>query len=492
MRRPRNRQQSFARFEALEPRLAPAVFYVAPAGNDLAAGSAQAPWKTLQHAADLVAPGDQVIVRPGHYAGLDLGRSGTAAAPIVFRGEPGAVIDRPNQRTPDGINLEGANFVTIEGFTLLGLPRAGIRSVVNEHVTIRGNRADQNGRWGIFTGFSDDLRIENNECSRSADEHGIYVSNSGDRPIVRHNKVWGNRGNGIHLNGDESQGGDGIISGALVEGNVIFGNGTGGGSGINADGVQNSRIQNNLLYDNHASGISLYRIDGAASSTGNVVANNTVVQAADGRWALNIRDASTGNTVVNNIFYSFHSYRGSISVDADSLPGLASDYNVLMDRFTTDGGDSRLSLAQWQAATGQDRHSRLSTPAALFIDAAAGNYHLKLQSPAVDAGTTAQAPASDLEGVGRPQGDGCDVGAYELAVATLMGDANRDGRVDLADFGVLKAHFGGEGGWSWGDFSGDGQVDLADFGLLKGNFGRSDELDDGLLLALAIEQARSE
>jgi Right handed beta helix region len=97
--------------------------------------------------------------------------------------------------------------------------------------------------------------------SRSVAEHGIYVSNSGDRPVIRRNHVWGNSGNGIHMNADLSQGGDGLITGAVVEANVIHGNGRTGGSGINGDGVQGSRIVNNILYDNHASGISLYRID---------------------------------------------------------------------------------------------------------------------------------------------------------------------------------------------------------------------------------------
>jgi len=62
--------------------------------------------------------------------------------------------------------------------------------------------------------------------SRSQAEHGIYVGNSGDRPVIRRNVVWGNNANGIHMNGDLSQGGDGIISGAIVEGNIIHDNGS--------------------------------------------------------------------------------------------------------------------------------------------------------------------------------------------------------------------------------------------------------------------------
>jgi len=83
---------------------------------------------------------------------------------------------------------------------------------------------------------------------------------------------------------------------------VIYGNGVGGGSGINMDGVTDSLVQNNLLYDNHASGVSLYRIDGATGSKRNVVVNNTIVNASDARWCVNINNGSTDNTVLDLAF----------------------------------------------------------------------------------------------------------------------------------------------------------------------------------------------
>src|SRR5262249_52149473 len=155
--------------------------------------------------------------------------------------------------------------------------------------------------------FAEGALIENNVTSRSLKEHGIYFANSADLPIIRGNTVWGNRVCGIHMNGDRTQGGTGIIKGALVENNVIYDNGQKGGAGINADGVQDSRFQNNLLYNNHSSGISLYRVDGGGPSKNNVVVNNTILVAADGRWAINIKIGSTGNTVYNNILWNAHS-----------------------------------------------------------------------------------------------------------------------------------------------------------------------------------------
>lgn len=55
---------------------------------------------------------------------------------------------------------------------------------------------------------------------------------------------------------------------------------------------------------------------------------------------------------------------------------------------------------------------------------------------------------------------------------TPLGDADVDGVIGLADFGLLKEHFGMTGTAFDGDFSGDGAIDLADFGLLKENFGK--------------------
>ena len=403
-----------------------ATYLVAPGGSDQGGdGSAQKPWQTLQYAADHVAAGDHVDVAAGNYKGFDLRISGMPGKPITFAAAPGVVINRDNATTTDGINVEGVSYVVIDGFKVTGVSRNGIRGAVCNHVTFRNNVTDANGVRGIFTGFCDDLLIENNSCSRSGKEHGIYVSNSPKRPVIRHNISFGNAGAGIHMNGDISQGGDGIISDALVEDNVIYDNGRLGGSGINCDGIQDSVIRNNLIYGNHASGISLYQGDAGAPSTNNVVVNNTIVMASDGRWCLNIQNGATGNSAWNNILYDLHSFHGSVSISPDSLVGFKSDYNAVMDRYTTDDANTILKLADWQKRTGWDAHSFVTTPALLFVDFAANDYHLSAASPAIDKGTSDHAPGIDLDGHSRPLGAGFDIGAYEFCPggACLYADA---------------------------------------------------------------------
>ncbi|MBA3481855.1 MAG: right-handed parallel beta-helix repeat-containing protein, partial [Pirellulales bacterium] len=227
---------------------------------------------------------------------------------------------------------------------------------------------------------------------------------------------------------------------------------------INMDGVQNSRIENNLIYDAHASGISLYRIDGGGPSSGNVVVNNTIHQASNGRWALNIRDGAVNNTLLNNVLVTQHSFRGAIDISADSLSGLTSDYNAVVSRFTTNSAGSILNLSQWQAQTGQDAHSFVATPAALFEDWAAGDYRLKAGSPAINKGTSMLAPGVDLFGHPRPAG-AVDIGAIESGSA-LTADFNDDGSVDASDLAAWSGAFGTA---PVADSDGDNDSDGADF-----------------------------
>lgn len=404
--------------------------YVAPApgGDDGADGSITTPWLTIQHAAGNAVAGDTIVVRAGTYKGFILGwdnpQNGTPAHPIVFKADHGAIINDCNANTADGVNLEGASYVIVDGFSVMNtkgtITRAGMRAVTDTGVVFRNNTIDSCGTWGIITGFSENILIENNVTSRSVVQHGIYFGNSADHPVIRGNTVFGNSGNGIHMNGDLSQGGDGIISYALVENNIIYDNGASGGSGINCDGVQHSRIQNNVLYNNHASGISLYQTDAAEPAVFDTVVNNTIIEASDARWCMNIKSGSTGAVLINNILFNNHSWHGSVSIDSASLSGLLSDYNVVMDRLSPDDDNTVMTLAQWRAATGQDKHSLVAAPPQLFVNAAANDYHLSATSPARDAGTSQCAPSKDIDGHARPVNAVYDIGAYEFTAADIL------------------------------------------------------------------------
>ncbi len=61
---------------------------------------------------------------------------------------------------------------------------------------------------------------------------------------------------------------------------------------------------------------------------------------------------------------------------------------------------------------------------------------------------------------------------HVLDFFALGGDANHDGRVNLADFNILASNFGGSNRrFSQGDFNYDTRVNLADFNIFAGRFG---------------------
>jgi parallel beta-helix repeat protein len=407
-----------------------ATYYVATHGSDNNAGTSSSPWATLQHAVDSIAPGDSILVTSGTYVGCRIGIPGGPSAPKTLKAAPGAavLINAPGPDNKHDSVIEVENFSltmsdwVIAGFEVADSPKYGIDVRVTDRITVEGNHVYNSALTGIFTAFSDHVLIENNETDHNS-EHGIYQSNSSTYPTIRANKSHDNASSGIHMNGDITEDPPsgkptGLVQYATVEGNIIWNNGTAGGSGINCDGVDDSLISDNLLYNNYASGISLYAIDGAHGSSNNKVYNNTIVMPPNSRFAINIpndgggKKAPVGNSIENNILYTPSAPEGSVLIAAASVEGFHSDHNVVVNRFSANNDSSLISLAKWQA-DGYDLHSIVSTPAQLFVDPAGNNYQLKPGSPAINAGTTLSDVPTDILGVKRPQGAGYDIGCYE-------------------------------------------------------------------------------
>ncbi|MCR4346533.1 MAG: right-handed parallel beta-helix repeat-containing protein [Sulfuricaulis sp.] len=374
-------------------------------------------YSTIQAAVNVVRPGDTILVHDGSYTGFTISADGTSSSRIVVKAAgSSAVINQANSNS-EGITLSNANYVTIEGFTVVGMPDAGIAShnasatSPMRGVIIRNNTVQNSGFMNIYMSQTADSLIEGNIASGAVTSHGIYLANGGsDNTVLRGNRCFNNFKNGIHFNGDSSIGGDGLHSGLTVENNILYNNND---NGVDADGVQDSVFQNNLMYGNGRNALRLFRIDSAQGPKNIKVINNTLIVPSGGGWAIKFSEDLGGHVIFNNILLSENSSTGSISMPNTNF---VSNNNALVGRLTYNGESSIVNLSAWQTA-GFDANSFTTTSSSLFVNAGAANYQLKAGAPAIDTGrislNNVLAPLADILGASRPQGVTFDMGAYE-------------------------------------------------------------------------------
>ena len=176
-----------------------------------------------------------------------------------------------------------------------------------------------------------------------------------------------------------------------IEGNVISANAV---HGIHLDGSApiHSRIENNLIYENAGAGL---QSDAKHEEADLFVANNTVAGNGEGGVVFN-RSALLVH-LINNIVVENEGF--GLVAEASNDPQAWN--NDLWHNASGDYDGCEIGVDD------------ISTDP-LFLDPGAGNFRLPSRSPCIDAGTSVGAPATDLDGVSRPQGQGVDIGAYEL------------------------------------------------------------------------------
>jgi uncharacterized repeat protein (TIGR01451 family) len=83
-----------------------------------------------------------------------------------------------------------------------------------------------------------------------------------------------------------------------------------------------------------------------------------------------------------------------------------------------------------------------------FVNAAAGDFHLKANSPAIDSGTSTGAPSTDIEGNPRPYDSVYDMGAYEYSLCSAQYE------IPLKECNALVALYDSTDGANWFDNTG--------------------------------------
>ncbi len=175
-------------------------YYVAPWGNDNNAGTAAAPWKTIQKAANSVSAGKKVIVRSGTYAeGVTMSVAGTLAQPIVYLGDNtlGAVTVDGTGKT--NAILIGVSYNVLDGFTGINSNQSAIQLENSTTVrsVIRNCVAHNAGASGIRLNYAKDCTIENSVSYNNA-AYGIHLYSNADGTLIQNCTLDGNSDDAIY------------------------------------------------------------------------------------------------------------------------------------------------------------------------------------------------------------------------------------------------------------------------------------------------------
>jgi parallel beta-helix repeat protein len=257
------------------------VYNLSPSGSDAGPGTPDAPWRTIDHAAQAAGPGATVVLEAGSYGRpgtiTRLSRDGTPSSPITFTSRQGGAPARIlGQLRVDGDHVQ-VRRVLLDG------PTGKVAATTSDNpggedvkAWIRGNGAmlaDSEVRgslWhaGIYVSDGRDIVLQGNSIHHNGNfddpaqanlDHGIYWFSGSGRVIG--NRVSDNLAYGVHLYPQ--------ASGVRVQDNHISGHGRGGV--IVAEQASNNLIVGNSITDNRE-GIKTYALSGG----GNVARDNRV------------------------------------------------------------------------------------------------------------------------------------------------------------------------------------------------------------------------
>jgi hypothetical protein len=104
----------------LAPASEAATYHVSTKGSDTAAGSKAEPWRTIQHAADSLHPGDTALIAAGTYnEKVTITKSGTAeGGSITLQAEGAAIVSGKGIKGQNIIHIKDASHVRLVGFEI--------------------------------------------------------------------------------------------------------------------------------------------------------------------------------------------------------------------------------------------------------------------------------------------------------------------------------------------------------------------------------------
>jgi hypothetical protein len=429
------------------------TYYVSGMGNDnndgLSPGRA---FRTLQKAADLTQPGSTVFVLNGIYQNLDpvaavlsINKSGRADAWIRYKAYPGQT-PKIKVRNWAGISVNGASYITVEGFTIEG--NRDELSARLDYVWSQKNNLNNPITSGNCIGVAPLYQSNPEQRSRQViirknivykcPGAGIYTMRA-DYVRVEDNVVWGNAYYSPYANSGVSfyqswNSDNSTATKMIIQRNIIYGNKNlipffysspnpsqrviTDGNGIIIDDSRNTQTQsgstgrayiggtyvaNNIVYENSARGIHVFLSDNVAVVNNTTYRNSSEPATPEGEITT---VCSSKVNVENNIMYPRPDRPANTRIGTNQcIAGRADDKNSQIYDYNLVFSGTGLDTTKTNNIIGRDPQ---------FINLAARNFSLKLTSPAINAGSKTVYASRDFNNTIRPLGGRVDIGAFEV------------------------------------------------------------------------------
>ncbi|MGV3614772.1 MAG: right-handed parallel beta-helix repeat-containing protein [Fimbriimonas sp.] len=401
---------------------APRAIFVAPSGDDANPGTADRPFRTIQRGADAAGPGDTVTVRGGTYPeAVRLTKSGRYFnRPITLTAAAGETV------ALKALDTGGQDHLTLRGLTIRNATGVGLLVQGSYRVRVEGVRTENTPLSGILIDKSHDVVVSKCDVSkacvlggeeslsvkRSADvvvedsevhhtfHEGIDIKEGSRHVVVRRNRVHHVERQGLYADAWDAVTGD-----IRFENNIVHNCMVGLVACTETGGLlYNVTFAGNVVYDCKGPGMMLakwgdarkgHRIQRVA------FLNNTVVNCggggARGDWSggLLLENDQAEDVLVANNILSGNPY-AQLRVTLGLTPKRMTIRNNLID-----GPGENLT-----------RGNFVKPPR--FVDAAAKDFRLAPDSPAIDAGHfLPEIGAVDAAATPRLKGRRIDIGAYE-------------------------------------------------------------------------------
>lgn len=413
------------------------AYFVSPDGDDGNPGTIDQPWRTITRAANTLTAGETVYIRQSTYSErLVPQNSGTAGNPITFAGYPGeqATVDGAGVSIPGGwgglVDLSDLSHIRITGLRVINAGtddnHAGILVDNSSHISVENCYTYNTVSSGIGVWSSDNVLVHGNEVElacNDGEQECITIAIT-DQFEVSYNHV--------HHGGPGNNGGEGIdikdgSSNGTVLGNVVHHMNR---LGIYVDSWDkhtfNIDVFANRAYENQGSGFAVAAEAGGLLENVRIFNNeafsNLYAGFTVGGWGEPVPSHPIANVlVINNTFWSNGTDGWGPAVvlenpDADDI--------VIRNNLMSQNASAQMEVDQVGQnlivefnlfhGDGSPYGTDVVTGDPMLTNPSGGDFHLQAGSPAINAGSSVDAPPDDFDGTARPQDTGYDIGAYEF------------------------------------------------------------------------------